>query len=84
MGFVIAVRQLGAAIRRHQGCVLRRGDELRTILRGRADQLFGIADIFRDIVAGAKLNAGGAEICSMDSILNLGDARPGAGLVLGP
>ena len=61
MRLVIAVGELGAAIRRHQGGVLRRGDELRAILGGGADQCFGVADIFRDILAGTKLNAGGAE-----------------------
>ena len=65
MRLVKGLRQFGAAIGRHQGGVLRRGDESRAAGGGLADQVGGDADIFRDIVAGAKLDAGGAEFRSI-------------------
>src|SRR5476651_1818148 len=58
MRLVEGVRQLGAAVGRHQGGVFRGGDERRAPGRRVPHQLGGVADILRHIVAGTQLNAG--------------------------
>src|ERR1700753_2720237 len=65
------MRELGAAIRRHQRSILRCGDKLCAVFRRGTDQARGVADIFRDIIPRTKLNAGGAEFaqCSRSWIL---------------
>ncbi len=58
---VIAARQLRAAIGRHQRGVLRRGDELRAFAVRLTNEFGGDADVLRDVVGRAQLDAGGFE-----------------------
>ena len=60
MRLIEALRQLGTAIGRHERCVLGRGNEFRAILGGIADHARGVADIFRNVIAGTHLDTGGA------------------------